>query len=105
VSQETIAQILSIETTAVQLYDDARQEAERVVKEAKQAASTMREQTLDNIRRQAEQLSAQSKQTAEIERARIVAQAEAEAQELERVAEENFDRATRFVLDRIVGHS
>ena len=102
-SQEKIAQIVSIEKAAVKLYDDARQEAERLTEEAKGAAHLVREQTLTHARQQAAQIAAQSTQTAEIEHVRIMAQAEAEAQELERVAAENFDHATRFVLDQITG--
>ena len=102
-SQEKITQILAIEHAAVKIYDDTQQEAERLTEEAKNSAHLVREQTLTHARQQATQIAAQSTQTAEIESARILAQAEAQAQELERVAAENLDRATRFVLDRITG--
>lgn len=102
-SQETITQILAIEEQAVQIHDDARQQAERVTTEAKKTATTVREQTLDNIRRQAEQITAEGQHTAEVTRGRIIAQAEAEAQHLENVAAQHLDLAVSFVLDQIAG--
>ena len=102
-SQETIAQVLSVEEAAVGLYDDAQRQAASVIAEAKKAASTMREQTLANVRQQAEKMAAESRQTAEIERARIIAQADAEGQHMENLAAQHMDRAVSLVLDRVAG--
>lgn len=102
-SQETITQILAIEQQAVQLHDDAQQQAERVTAEAKKVAASVREQTLAHMHQQAEHITAEGQQTAEITRARIIAQAEAEAQRLEGLAAQRLDRAVQFVLDQIAG--
>ena len=102
-SQETITQILAIEEQAVQIYDDARLQADRVTSEAQRTATTVREQTLDNIRQQAEQIGAEGQHAAEVARGRIIAQAEAEAQHLENVASQHLDQAISFVLDQIAG--
>jgi vacuolar-type H+-ATPase subunit H len=103
VSQETIAQILSVEEAAVQIHDDAQRQAEQVTAEARQASTTVREQTLAHIRQQAEQIAAEGQRAAEVSRARIIAQAEAEAQRLENVAAQHLERAVSFVLDQIAG--
>ena len=101
-NQETITQILAIEQAAVQLYQDAQDQAANTIAEAERAASAVREQTLTHVRQQADQIAAQGRQTAEIERARIIAQAEAQAQRIEALAEQHFERATDFVLDHVV---
>ena len=102
-SQETITQILAIEEQAVQIHADARRQAESVTAEAKEAATTVREQMLDNIRQQAEQIIAEGQHTAEVTRGRTIAQAEAEAQHLENVAAQHLEQAVSFVLDQIAG--
>jgi vacuolar-type H+-ATPase subunit H len=102
-SQETITQILAIEEQAVQIYDDARLQADHVTSEAKRTATTVREQTLTHMRQQAEQIAAEGQHTAEVARGRIIAQAEAEAQHLENVASQHLDQAISFVLDQIAG--
>jgi vacuolar-type H+-ATPase subunit H len=103
VSQETIAQILAIEEQAVQIHDDAQRQAEQVTAEAKNTASTVRDQTLTHMRQQAEQIAAEGQHAAEVSRARIIAHAEAEAQHMENVAAQHLDRAVSFVLDQIAG--
>jgi len=103
VSQEIITQILAIEEQAVQIHDDARQQADRVTTEAKKTATTVREQTLTHMRQQVEQIAAEGQHAAEVTRGRIIAQAEAEAQHLENVATQHLDRAVSFVLDQIAG--
>ena len=102
-SQETITRILAIEEAAVKLYQDAQDQAAGIIADAEKSASVVREQTLANVHQRAEQIAAEGRQTAEIERTRIIAQAEAKAQRLESLAEQNFERATDYVLDQIVG--
>ena len=103
-SQETIARILAIEQEATKIHDDAQVQAARIIKEAEQAASALREQALAQARQQADQITATGQETAEAKRSRAIAQAEAEAQSLETLAARHFDQAVNFVLDRVAGH-
>jgi len=103
VSQETIARILAIEQEAAKVHDDAQLQAARLIEEAEQAASALREQTLAQARQEAEQIVTTGQEASEAERSRIVAQAEAEAQRMETLAADHFDQAVNFVLDQVAG--
>jgi vacuolar-type H+-ATPase subunit H len=102
-SQETIARILSVEREAVGVHDDAQRQAARLIKEAEEAASTLREQTLAQARQEAEEILTAGREAAEAERARIIALAEAEAEHMETLATRHLDRAVSFVRDQVAG--
>lgn len=102
-SQETIARILAIEEEAVKVHDDAQRRAARMVEEAQEATSALREQTLAQAHQQADQIAATGREATQAERAHIIAQAEAEAERMETTATPHFERAIQFVLDQVAG--
>lgn len=102
-SQEIVAQILAIEETAVQTYDEARKQAGDLIAKAEEEASALRERVLDQTRQQAEQIIVEGREAAEAERTRVIAKAEAECQRLEVLAAQHLDRATNFVFDQVTG--
>ena len=104
-SQETITEILAIEQEAVQAYRDAQSKAARVIEEARRTSSSLRDETISQARQEAETIRAEGQREADAERARIIEQAEADAREMEMAAAQHFDRAERFVLERVAGHA
>jgi vacuolar-type H+-ATPase subunit H len=102
-SQETIARILSIEQEAVKVHNDAESQAARMIEEAKEAASILRERILAQAHQQAEQIVAEGREAAKAKRERIMAQAEAEAEEMEETSRRHFDQAVNFVLGQMSG--
>lgn len=102
-SQETITEILAIEQEAVQVYRDAQSEAARLIEETRRTSSSLRDETISQARQEAEKIKSEGQKKADTERARIVEQAEAEARDLEMAAAQHFDRAERFVLERVAG--
>jgi vacuolar-type H+-ATPase subunit H len=103
-NQETIVRILAIEQEAQNIHTEAERRAARVIKEAEEAASTLREQTLAQTREDGERIVTAGQAAAEAEREHIIAQAEAEAQHMEATAAQHFDHAVNFVLEQVTGH-
>jgi len=100
-NREIIAHILSIETDAEKVQDDAQRQAAHIIEEAEKTASSLLARAQAEGREEAKQLISAGKETAKVEREQILAEAESEAAQLESIAAEHIDKAVHFVLDQI----
>ncbi len=102
-SQSLVKRIVTMEQKAKHLYTEAQEQAENMIKEAREAAVALQAQTLSEARRQAEQMIAEERAAAEAKYKAIIQQAEAEAQQMEQTAALHFDHAIEYVLNQVAG--
>lgn len=100
-NENRIRQVLEIEKRAQENYDAALREAQQLPTLAEQEA----QQILNKARAQAQEEARQiaAKAQAEDEVAGILAEAEEKNRQLEELAMSNFDRAVKYILDRVAG--
>ena len=102
-AQETVAEVLDIERQAVQMVEEARHRAQRILRKAEKEADDLRREILEDARREADRVVAQGREEAQEVRERILSEAEEEARRLGSSAEPNLDRAVSFLLDQVAG--
>jgi vacuolar-type H+-ATPase subunit H len=100
-NEEHIQQVLEIESQARAIYGAAEREAERLPRQAEREAQALIEKARSDAQEEAHQVIANAQAPEEC--ARILAQAEEEVRRTETLALSHFDRAARYVLDRVVG--
>jgi len=98
-----ITRILNVERQAVQIRDEAQQEATRLIEEAERAAAAAKENALDQARQEAEQIVAEGQAEAEQARSGVIAQARQEAERSEEAMLKQLDHAVRYVLEQVTG--
>jgi vacuolar-type H+-ATPase subunit H len=101
VNEQRIRQVLEVEQQAQAIYEDAKKKAEQLPVQAEQEAQELIEQKRAEAQAQAGQIIADAQ--AEEECARIRAQAEEDAARMEALAQNHFDHAVSYVLDRLIG--
>lgn len=104
-SQQTITQVLAIERQAVALYEDAEEEAEKIVAEAKKTAAQEREQMLKEARQRADEIVEEGRVAAVAKREKIIDQAKGETERLDANVQGHIDDAMNYVLERIAGRA
>ena len=102
-TQEMVKAILAIEQEAAEIQAQAQRQADRMIAEAQDEATALRERVLAEAHTQADELVAAGKQSAEAERTRVIAGAEEEALRFEAAAQERIDAAVAFVVERVTG--
>ena len=102
-AQETVAEVLDIEHQAVQMVEEAKHRAQRILRKAEREVDDLRREILEDARREVDRIVAQGQEEAQEARERILSEAEEEARRLESSAEPNLDRAVSFLLDEIAG--
>lgn len=103
--EETVNRILSVEHSALDLYEYTQQEAARIVEEAKAEAAMQRKLALAEAQRKAAQSLAEGRQAADVQRAGIIARAGADAQNLETVSSRHFEEAVALLLNKVTGRA
>ncbi len=100
-NEKRIEQILGIEKQAQEIIDAATRDAEQLPARADQEAQDVIKQARENAHEEARQLLAKAQ--AEQEAAEIVSKAEDKNREIEKQAMAHLDRAVAYVLERVIG--
>lgn len=98
-----IQQVLDIEKRAQEIHDAALKEAQQLPVTAEQEAQALIEKARAEAEQQAREMVAAVK--GDEEGARILAEAEEKNKQLDSLAENNFDRAVNYVLERVIGRA
>jgi vacuolar-type H+-ATPase subunit H len=99
--EKRIEQVLEIENQAQAIHDAAVKEAEQIPGQAEKEGQALIDKARAEAEAEARQIIAQSQD--EEESKRILAQSEGQNQSREATANQNFERAVAFVLNRVVG--
>ena len=101
VNEKRIREVIEVEKQALELLAQAQREAERLPVEAESAAREMIDKARVAARDEARKLVEQA--TSEEQAAEIIVRARAAMAERAKKANENFERAVTYVLERLVG--
>ena len=102
---DVVREVLAIEEAAVAMQTAAQAEAERLVTEARVAATALRERRREKALQAEAQRLAADHAAADAEAARILEEARAEVELFERQAESRMDVAVAHVVARVAGRA
>lgn len=101
--QQTVEELLAVESEANEIVERARAEARRLRSEGVEAAEAARQEVLAQARQMAEKMLSDATTRAEAERDRRLAQNGQELERLERLARQRKAVAVQYVVAQLKG--
>lgn len=102
-NEKHIQQVLDIEKRAQEMHDAAVKEAQQLPVLAEQESQALIEKARTDAQQKAREMVSEVK--ADEENARILSEIEEKNKKFEAQATDNFDRAVKYVLERVIGRA
>lgn len=103
--RQTLARILEIEETAIQIREKAQEEAAAIIAETEAEMQALRSRVVSDAQTEADWIIARGREAAEAARAQVLAEAGATAQHLETLSTKHRAQTVEFILNQVAGRA